>query len=381
MLVRANAQLCDPVTITIGEPVLTLNKTIYGIGEAISVSYKNAYASHDKGLGVEIRIYKPGDTPGVIASQDYYILQNKTSGISRPETGTVTFPADGGRNKTEYAAGDYVMMVLYANTPISEPVAFKVVDSLIFSTDKTEYAPGEPVKVTYGNVDKGYDKGNGIEIRLYKKGDTPGAVASQDYITLHSTSKGIDLLSSGVVTFPNDGEMNKTDYAAGTYEVMLLQGNTQLCDPISIKINAPVPKISLSKTNYKPGEVIKVNCENVSNALDAGLGLEIRIYKQGDTPGVIASQDYVILHNSGQGIDRTGAGTLSFPGDGARGKTEYAPGTYVVMLVQGNTPVVDSVTFTVTDNPPTGDNGTVFTFVLLISLSAVLLVKKKGFII
>lgn len=376
MLLRANTSLCDPVYISIDEPVLTLNKSVYTVGEPIIVNYKNAYASYDKGQGVDIRIYKVGDTPGVNPSQDYYVLHNKTTGISRPEAGTIEFPKDGARNKTQYDPGNYVIMVLYANTPICDPLPFKIDDNIVFKTDKTEYEAGEAIKVTYGNVKKSYDTGLGLEIRLYKQGVVPGVNASQDYVILHNTSKGIDLLTYGEVSFPEDGARSKSEYVGGTYVVMLLHGNTPICDPITIRINAPQPRVTVSKSVYVVGEVIKVNYQDISKAHDEGLGLEIRIYKKGDVPGVNTSQEYVILYNASKGIDLLKSGTLSFPGDGAREKTEFEEGVYVVMLIHGNTPICE-VSFSVMKNPQTGDDGVLVALIMLTSMTILLVSKGK----
>ncbi len=311
------------------QPGLTVNKTVFSVGEDIVVSFSDLDPTAYGTLPIELRLYKEGETPGVHASTDYVVVHSST--VDLGSSGTITLPRDGARTHvTSYAAGKYKIMLLYGNQSICDPVSITITGDVALTTDKTKYELGENIVISYANVAASLAGNDELFLGLYKENDVVGTNASTDYIMLFKKATGVNRTHAGTVKFPADGGRNKTSYDPGRYKIILVKGNKAVGDPVYLSIGEPV--LTLNKSVYTVGEPIIVNYKNAYASYDKGQGVEIRIYKVGDTPGVNPSQDYYVLHNKTTGISRPEAGTIEFPKDGARNKTQYDPGNYVIMV-------------------------------------------------
>ncbi len=173
----------------------------------------------------------------------------------------------------------------------SETASVKVKGSVTSSpkieSDKLQYKPNETITVTYSA-----GPGNAKDwVGIYKKGQTPGGIASTTWKYVNSGS-----LVSGTLTF--------TLATAGEYYITFLEndGYTELAPRINLYIGA-IAEISASKQQYSLSDTIKIDFANApANSKDW-----IGFYKIGQTPGQggVSSTDW----------DYTGAkanGTMKF---------------------------------------------------------------------
>ncbi len=94
MLLRANTQICNAVSISIGNvPEIQLEKTYYVEGEDITVNYMNVSRNLIGTAGwVEIGLFKQGDVVGTNRNQAYFPIYNSTT--DNGATGTFIISAD-----------------------------------------------------------------------------------------------------------------------------------------------------------------------------------------------------------------------------------------------------------------------------------------------
>ena len=112
-----------------------LPKKHYMPGEAVTVSYRNVY-DFEQGKAknaTNVMLYKHGDVPGIVPSQEYVILN--LASICRSSSGVVVFPRDGvrflGENATgHYVEGQYVMRLLQKYQPLCPEQALTITDTV-----------------------------------------------------------------------------------------------------------------------------------------------------------------------------------------------------------------------------------------------------------
>ncbi|MBP3392108.1 MAG: hypothetical protein J6L76_04895 [Clostridia bacterium] len=128
-------QLGEKITITVKapvpDPVVSVGKTTYTVGEAIEIKYENI--SEDLGKGVWLAVYKKGATLGSTQSHVWAMLTASSDGsLVHGASGTFTFPedAEGGSvhaGSQTLDAGAYDVMILAADyTQIGQTVSFEI---------------------------------------------------------------------------------------------------------------------------------------------------------------------------------------------------------------------------------------------------------------
>lgn len=159
-------------------------------------------------------------------------------------------------------------------SPWSETIAFKVFGSVTGTPslvlDKSNYELSETITVQYNN-----GTGNPLDwVGLYKKGDTPGPVAS----TLWSYVNG----PTGVLTF--NGLTTPGEYFAAFFTN---DGYEEIAPRVSFYAGA-IPVLASNKSNYTLTDTVKISYLNAP-----GFALDwIGIYKIGHVPGQVGSTQF-----------------------------------------------------------------------------------------
>lgn len=203
-----------------GFPRITLDKAQYATGETITVTYANG-----PGLSTDwVGLYKKGQTPGQIASTVWSYV-NGSGGVLQF---TLTEPG-------EYFAAFFTND---GYTEIADRVTFYYGDIPVLHSDKTAYAEGEPVVITYENAPALTNDWIG----LYKVGMTPGVVGSVQWS--YTSDK------AGTRTFANLPK----GYYFGVY--FLQDQYTEAGERIFFSVGDTISQLIIDKSIYNLGEYI-----------------------------------------------------------------------------------------------------------------------------
>jgi len=181
-----------------GDPELAIAKTIYAPEEEIKIDYANGYGLAKDWIG----IYLAGQDPSGNTSQAYSYVS-----AANLRSDTVTF--SGLPSGQEYYAGFFTDD---SYTEIAPRVSFYVGSAPSVTIDKTNYASGNTVSVSYSGA-PGNDKD---WIGVYFVSNTPGAIDSTQWAYTPNASGTVDFanLANGfyyLTFFVNDGYLEIAD--------------------------------------------------------------------------------------------------------------------------------------------------------------------------
>jgi hypothetical protein len=203
-----------------GFPSIALDKTQYDLGETITVTYANG-----PGLATDwVGIYKKGQTPGQVSSTKYQYV-NGGNGVL---TFTLTEPG-------EYFAAFFTNDTY---TEIADRVTFYHGNIPFLTSDKTAYAEGEAVTISYANA-PGLAKD---WVGLYKVGMTPGVVGSVQWSYVSG--------AAGSRTFNN---LPKGYYFAA---YLLQDQYAEAGERIFFSVGDTIAQLVIDKSIYNLGEYI-----------------------------------------------------------------------------------------------------------------------------
>ncbi len=205
---RISNEVCILVGIDSGcdlSPELSADKSSYLVGETITFNWTNVAGNSNDWIG----IYKAGDTPGPVPAVKWAYI----SGSS----GSIGFG--------DLSAGSYFAVVLL-NDGYSEGtarVAFTVNQPPVLAIDSMSVTLGETVNLSWSNTPGGARDWIGI----YRKGDTPGPVASAQWSYISG--------ASGTISF--------SGLAEGSYfaVVLLNNGYEEATGRVNFSVEAPPP--------------------------------------------------------------------------------------------------------------------------------------------
>lgn len=201
-------------------PALSLDKTAYATGESIKATYSNGPGNATDWVG----LYKKGDVPGPVGSTTWSYVTG-TSGV-------LSF------NLTQ--SGEYfaAFFELDGYTEIAPRVPFYYGAIPVLSSDKTAYALGEPVAISYTNA-----PGINLDwVGVYKVGNVPGT----DLSTAFQYAGGM----AATRTFSN---LPKGYYFANYFL------NDQYAEPgdrIFFSVGDTIANLLIDKSIYNLGEYI-----------------------------------------------------------------------------------------------------------------------------
>ena len=321
--------LYQQIDITIGKPSLSVAKTEFTVGEAITVSYSDVTKSLLTGKSwVTIAIFKKNDIVGTHGSTAEHRVwhTDASKAQSNQASATISFPDDdNGREGANFPlpVGEYYVCIRQDNTIVGEKIAFKVVAA-------PTAAPTEAPTVA------------------------PTAVPTE----------------------------------APTVAPTAVPTEAPTVAPTAAPTEAPsgTPVVTLSKTEFEPGEDITVTYANVEESLLVGKNwVTIAIFKKGDVIGQNASlAEHRVWHvDASKNPSELSAATITFPGDDtAREGVNFplAEGEYYICVRQDNEAVSEIVTFTVkakAENKPTGDASLLLTCGLVALCAGTFVVFKK----
>ena len=121
-----------PTTAPSGAPTLSINKTVYTVGEDIVATYANFTRDLWGRAFSEIDIFKKGDVIGTNPSTAGYVIYNSTATVEQSglSSGTITFPAaDTDRDGRNFPLqpGEYYICLRSDNAAVGQLVEFTVV--------------------------------------------------------------------------------------------------------------------------------------------------------------------------------------------------------------------------------------------------------------
>ncbi|MFD0894559.1 fibronectin type III domain-containing protein [Luteolibacter ambystomatis] len=289
----------------VADPKITLAKKVYAYTENFSVVYENGPGNAKDWIG----IYKKGQSPGPVASTSWQYVSGKS--------GTLNFT-------TDLAAGQEWFAAFFANdgyTEVAPRVPFYVGSTPTLTTDKTAYAEGETVNVTFANAPGSTKDWIGI----YKVGQTPGVGG------VTSTAYQYTPAASGTKSFAN---LPKGYY----YAVYLVNdGYFEISQRVAFSVGSQISSVSMASNQVPSGQDFTVNFSNGPGIPKDYLG----IFKQGETPGVDVLTAYLYFDGK-----TNGSATFHLP--------NLAPGNYFVAMYTNDsyTEVSNRYNFTVVAPTP-----------------------------
>ena len=368
-------------------PAMSVEKTAFATGETIKV--------------------KLDCLPDTLPAKTYVILYPRSYVVGGTPNGTwVKITDDDGTHlynegdtidvvKKDALTGTDFSLILVAPYASGQPL-YQQIDITIgkptLSMEKTEFAVGEDIAVTYNNVAESLLTGKSwVTVAIFKKGDVVGTHASTaEHRVWHTdASKEQSKQPSATISFPDDDNGRNGEHfplPVGEYYVCIRQDNTVLGDIIEFKVvEVPKAAVSMTKTEFAFGEDITVTYENVDESLLEGkTWVTIAIFKKDAVIGQDASlAEHRVWHkDSTKAQSNQASGTLVFPdADNAR-DGEHFPlpaGEYYVCVRQDNAAVGELISFTVkAENKPTGDtNLFMFVAITLLAGGAVAILRKQ----
>ncbi|MBR5500662.1 MAG: hypothetical protein IKV74_03960 [Clostridia bacterium] len=372
--------------------VITTSKTEFMAGEGITVDISGLTESM-RGHILDFRLEKgfvyEEDGPAFSNRNNYKAISYLNIGkdardeMAEPyantsETRTVTF-SDGMRvhptRETDgYATivpGTYTLWVLdfTTNKVVSNRIYLTVCATMI-SSNKTQYAYGEPIVVSHTGLPKEYFWGDGnngdSELLIYAENDWYRAAKSESYNSclVVGTGSGSQMyvelgkgngsngftaedyasgsVPAGSFTFPNVVDGGKfssmIQVMPGKYRIVATYRTaagsylTNASNVIEIEILAP--EISISKTDLGYGEDATVTWSNVHESLRGTGYVEIGIFKKGDVVGTDRNLKYFAVHNASVNKGLNGSFSLNNDMVGAvlTATAPIQPGEYFLAL-------------------------------------------------
>ena len=379
--------LYQQIDITIGKPAMSVKKTDFAGGETIKVQLDCL--------------------PDMLPAKTYVILYPRSYVVGGTPNGTwVKITDDDGTHlynegdtidvvKKDALTGTDFSLILVAPYASGQPL-YQQIDITIgkptLSMEKTEFAVGEDIAVTYNNVAESLLTGKSwVTVAIFKKGEVVGTHASTaEHRVWHTdASKEQSKQPSATISFPDDDNGRNGEHfplPVGEYYICIRQDNTVLGDIIEFKVvEVPKAAVSMTKTEFAFGEDITVTYENVDESLLEGkTWVTIAIFKKDAVIGQDASlAEHRVWHkDSTKAQSNQASGTLVFPDADNTRDGEHFPlpaGEYYVCVRQDNAAVGELISFTVkAENKPTGDtNLFMFVAITLLAGGAVAILRKQ----
>ncbi len=189
--------------------------------------------------------------------------------------------------------------VVAAFTAVPAPIPHSV------RTDRTEYAPGAPIRTDFSGPGNPRDW-----VGIYRAGDTPGIQPSQFWKYVGGSQTPGAGVAAGSVTF----DAGSPAAGAGTwppppgdYVVRLLENDGyNIVASTSFRVLSPdeVPAVATARPTYRPGQAVKVSFANASGHPESWVG----IYPAGVVPGTQPSYRWSYISGSTDGTVTLGAG-------------------------------------------------------------------------
>jgi hypothetical protein len=253
---------------------ISIPKTVFNVGESIAVTYQNAPSSSNKDW---VGIYKKGQTPGSVSSTTWAYTPKGSGTVTLSKTLT---------KGTEYFVG-FFLNDGYMEVTTAPHIPFYVGTKPVLALDKPTYNSGDTVAVTYSNAPALSKDWLGV----YKRGDTPGPVASTKwtYVTANNAS----------------GTWNVSGLADGYYFLNYFanDGYTEIGDRVAFSVGQFLASVTLDTDKILPGQSFAVHFSNGPGTPKDYLG----IFKKGAVPGVDELVTYLY-------VDGKTDGTVTFPG-------------------------------------------------------------------
>ncbi len=303
---------------TTGTPGISLTKKVFALNEDFSVTFEYGPGGTRDWIG----IYKKGQTPGPVASTDWFYLNRSRTAPSTPVlSGSLLFT-------TNFAVGEWYA-AFFANdgyTEVASRVPFFVGSTPVIAANKAAYNEGETVQITFSNAPATTATGRNLDwIGTYRVGQSPGV-------------GGVTSTKWSYVTTAS-GTLNFTGFPKGYYYAVYMVNDAyfEICDRIYFSVGSEISAVSCP-SEWSYGSTFTVNFSD-------GPGIPkdyIGIFREGSTPGVGADGTLVdYLYVGG----RT-AGSVTF-------QNIPAPGNYYVGLFTNDsyTNVSNLVNFTVPEPP------------------------------
>ncbi|MFD0964731.1 fibronectin type III domain-containing protein [Pseudofulvibacter geojedonensis] len=301
-----------------GQPAISLDKPYYNTNETITVSYANGPGNAKDWIG----IYQKGQTPGSTAATAWSYVNGNTSG-------TVNFSIT--------TSGEYFVSFFENDgyTQLTNPIHFWVGNIPTLSSNKTEYAEGEDVLLSYATAPNNSQDWIGI----YKVGTAPatGTYTSWQYVNN----------ANGTQTYSN---LPKGYYYA-TYH--LKNGYSEIGERIYFQVGTQITTITTNKTEYELNENITVSFTDGPGKEKDWLG----IYKNGENPGTDQLFTYKYFGGLANGV------TTIDDSAGTSGQPNQVPDTtgdyFIVMFTDDSyNEVSNRVYFSVVNNVLNSENFT-----------------------
>jgi hypothetical protein len=285
--------LAESASFSVAAPVISTDGSVYSVGSTITVSYAGMPGYTDDWIAIA-----PAGAP--VATYLAYVV---TGGAA---DGTATFTAP--------ATGSYVARAFPNNTYnlLAETPTFITTATPVVTTDKSQYAPGATITVTYAGLPGNLDDWIAV---------APAGAPDNTYVAYVFTNGQ----TSGTATF--------TSPAAGTYVARAYPNNTfaKLAESTSFAVAAPT--ISTDASTYATGQTITVTYAGMPGNSDDWIGI---------APAGAPAPTYLAYVLTNGNLN----GSVTF--------TAPAAGSYVVRAFPHNTfnLLAESPTFTTTASAP-----------------------------
>jgi len=301
---------------TTGTPKISLAKNVFASNEDFSVAFEFGPGNLRDWVG----IYKKGDTPGPVASTDwFYLNRSRTAPTSPISTGSLLFT-------TNFAVGEWFAVFLANDgyTELAPRVPFFVGSKPTLAASKDAYALGETAQISFsGAPATATSPRNKDWVGIYRVGQTPGVVGSVQWSYVTTVA--------GTLNFAN---LPKGYYFAN---YMVNDLYFEIAERVFFSVGSEIATVSCPAI-WSQGNPFVVNFSD-------GPGIPkdyIGIFREGSTPGV--------------GVDGTLVDYL-YVGGNTSGFVTFqnipGPGRYYVGLFTNDsyTNVSNLVTFTVPEPP------------------------------
>lgn len=238
----------------ISATTISIPQTVFAPKATVPVTFKNAPTSTGKDW---VGIYKKGQVPGTPASTVW--AYTKGSGVAN-----LVLPASLAKGTECFVA--FFLNDGYTEVATAPRIPFYVGTKPVLTLDKSAYNTGDSVNVSYTDAP-------GIStdwLGIYKRGDTPGPVASTKWANVPNTTA--------------TGSWNATGLADGYYflNYFVNGGYTEIGDRVTFTVGQQLASVAMDTNMFLPGQNFAVRFSNGPGTAKDYLG----IFKKGDVPGV-----------------------------------------------------------------------------------------------
>jgi acid phosphatase type 7 len=246
---------------TTGTPKISLAKNVFASNEDFSIAFEFGPGNLRDWIG----IYKKGDTPGPVASTDwFYLNRSRTAPSTAITSGSLLFT-------TNFAVGEWFAVFLANDgyTELAPRVPFFVGSKPTLAASKDAYALGETAQISFSSAPAtATSPRNKDWIGVYRVGQTPGSGTP-------STQWSYVTAAAGTLNFAN---LPKGYYFAN---YMVNDAYFEIAERVFFSVGSEIATVSCPVV-WNPGNPFVVNFND-------GPGIPkdyIGIFREGSTPGV-----------------------------------------------------------------------------------------------